>query len=40
MQVRVDEKKLDSKDVKYWLEEESSDEEGAREMSPPPAYTA
>ncbi|OJZ85904.1 hypothetical protein ASPFODRAFT_46968 [Aspergillus luchuensis CBS 106.47] len=39
MQIPVNEKKLDSKDVKYWLEEESSDEEGVRAMSPPPAYT-
>ncbi|GKZ72789.1 hypothetical protein AnigIFM60653_011850 [Aspergillus niger] len=40
MKIPVNEKKLDSKDTKYWLEEESSDGEGVREMSPPPAYTA
>ncbi|KAI2854131.1 hypothetical protein CBS147321_6288 [Aspergillus niger] len=40
MKIPVNEKKLDSKDTKYWLEEESSEGEGEREMSPPPAYTA
>ncbi|GKZ38341.1 hypothetical protein AbraIFM66950_010472 [Aspergillus brasiliensis] len=38
MKIPVKEKKMNSKDARDWLEEESS--EGEREMSAPPPYTA